>query len=229
MDNIISNFISVGGKYELLVIIFRVVLAVAFGGIIGHERGRHGSQAGLRTHILVCLGAAMTALTGEFVTISLGYTGDPFRIAAQVISGIGFLGAGMIIVKNGNVITGLTTAAGMWATAAIGIALGFGFYSGALIVTLACFFTATFLTKIERKKKNASHIYIELNDLSLSGKITDDVRERLAGDCALELVPPKSSSQGHIGIFVTTSLIDEVATFREYIEKQEGVVFSVIE
>lgn len=229
MDNIINNFISIGGKYELIIIIFRIVLAVLFGGIIGHERGRHGSHAGLRTHILVCLGSAMTALTGEFVINSLGYAGDPFRIAAQVVSGIGFLGAGMIIVKNGNVITGLTTAAGMWATAAIGIALGFGFYSGALLVTLACFCTATFLTRIERRKKNSSHIYVELNDLSVSGKVCDEIREAFGGDCSLELMPPKSATQGHLGIFVVTSNADKIAEFRHELEQNESVAFTVIE
>lgn len=229
MDNAISNFISFDGKYDILVIIFKIVLAVLFGGIIGHERGRHGSHAGLRTHILVCLGSAMTALTGEFVITTLGYAGDPFRIAAQVVSGIGFLGAGMIIVKNGNVITGLTTAAGMWATAAIGIAVGFGFYSGALLVTLACFCTATFLTRIERRKKNASHIYVELSDLKISGKICDDIRECFNGDCSIELLPPKSATAGHLGIYVVTSNTDEFARFRGELEANEGVAFTVIE
>lgn len=229
MDNFINNLLAIDGTNGILLVLFKIVLAVLFGGIIGQERGRHGSHAGLRTHILVCLGSAMTALTGEFVITTLGYAGDPFRIAAQVVSGIGFLGAGMIIVKNGNVITGLTTAAGMWATAAIGIAVGFGFYSGALLVTLACFCTATFLTKIERQKKNASHIYVELSDLKISGKICDDIRERFNGDCSIEILPPKSATAGHLGIFVVTSNTDELARFRDEFEATEGVVFIVIE
>ena len=114
-------------------IILRIILAVLIGGIIGSERGRSGSPAGLRTHILVCLGSAMTALISVYIATKGGFD-DIARIPAQVISGIGFLGAGMIIVKKNNVITGLTTAAGMWATATIGIAIGYGFYLGVLAV-----------------------------------------------------------------------------------------------
>ncbi len=229
MDAFISNLLPIDSDYSILVVILRIVLATAFGGIIGHERGRHGSHAGLRTHILVCLGSAMTAMTGEFVISTLNYAGDPFRIAAQVVSGIGFLGAGMIIIKNSNIITGLTTAAGMWATAAIGIALGFGFYSGALLVTLACVFTARFLTRIERQKKNAVHIYVELSELGLSGRITDSIRELLENDCSLEIVAPKSACEGNLGIYITTSALKDIPNIRAKIEDMQGVVFTVIE
>ena len=93
--------------------VFRIFLAVLLGGIIGLERGHHGRAAGLRTHILVCLGSALTSMMSVYVSQILGNGGDILRIPAQVISGIGFLGAGMIILKNNNVITGLTTAAGV--------------------------------------------------------------------------------------------------------------------
>ena len=96
------------------------------GSLIGSERARHGRAAGMRTHILVCLGACMTSMTSMYVADILGSDGDVFRIPAQVISGIGFLGAGMIILKSNNMITGLTTAAGVWTTATIGVALGYG-------------------------------------------------------------------------------------------------------
>jgi len=139
-------------EFNYATIAIRLVLAVLAGGIIGHERGKHGSAAGLRTHILVCIGSAMSSLTGYYVFHTLGIEGDVLRLSAQVVSGIGFLGAGMIIVKNSNIVTGLTTAAGMWATSAIGIALGFGFYSGAAIATVLCFFTAAFLSVFERQR-----------------------------------------------------------------------------
>ena len=96
----------------ILSTVLRSLAAVIIGGLIGSERARHGRAAGMRTHILVCLGACMTSMTSMFVSDSLGNNGDVFRIPAQVVSGIGFLGAGMIILKNNNVITGLTTAAG---------------------------------------------------------------------------------------------------------------------
>ena len=79
---------------------FRVFLAVLLGGLIGLERGHHGRAAGLRTHILVCLGAAMAALVGLYTVSVLGFSSDPMRVGAQVISGIGFLGVGTIIIRN---------------------------------------------------------------------------------------------------------------------------------
>ena len=115
--------------------ILRCFLAIAAGALIGAERARHGRVAGMRTHILVCLGSALTAMTGVFVSTQSTLGGDPFRISAQVISGIGFLGAGMIILRHDHTITGLT-AAGVWATATIGIAIGYGFYIGAACVTI---------------------------------------------------------------------------------------------
>ena len=92
-------------------VILRLVVAALMGGLIGSERGRHGRPAGLRTHILICIGAAMTSLTSMYLSEMLGFNDDVARISAQVISGIGFLGAGTIMIRNNSVITGLTTAA----------------------------------------------------------------------------------------------------------------------
>lgn len=229
MKDFLSQIIMLNSQIDAFTVFIRILLAVLFGGIIGNERGKHGSQAGLRTHILVCLGATMTSLAGVFSNEVLGYDGDPFRIAAQVVSGIGFLGAGMIIVKNGNSITGLTTAAGMWTTSTIGIALGMGFYSGATILMLACVFTAAFLTRIERKRKNSAHFYIEIDNLSSSGDITDNIRSLLNNDCLIEIIPPKSGMGGHLGLFVITSNIKNSVEFRHRLEQLSGVTFSILE
>ncbi len=113
-------------------IIIRLALAVLLGGLIGVERVRSNHDAGLRTHILVCLGAAGIMVLSEGLTADYG--ADVSRIAAQVVSGIGFLGAGCIIV-NGNRIKGLTTAAGLWATACVGLLTGIGYYFIALLMT----------------------------------------------------------------------------------------------
>ena len=115
----------------------RILLALLIGGCIGSERGRHGRAAGLRTHILVCLGSTMTTLIGLYSTNMLGSVGDPMRIGAQVVSGISFLGVGTIMVRNRSHVTGLTTAAGLWATACIGLGVGAGFYWAALLATIA--------------------------------------------------------------------------------------------
>lgn len=134
------------------------------GSLIGSERARHGRAAGMRTHILVCLGACMTSMTSMYVADILGSDGDVFRIPAQVISGIGFLGAGMIILKSNNMITGLTTAAGVWTTATIGVALGYGYYIGAAVVTVLFLSTIILFARFERKRKSAEVIYVEIDD-----------------------------------------------------------------
>ncbi len=113
-------------------IVARLVLAVLLSGLIGVERVKTNHDAGLRTHILVCLGAAGIMLMSEVMQVQFG--SDVGRIPAQVVSGIGFLGAGCIIVNN-NRIKGLTTAAGLWTTACIGLCCGIGYYFIAIVVT----------------------------------------------------------------------------------------------
>lgn len=113
-------------------IIIRLVLVVLFSGIIGIERATKKHEAGLRTYILVCLGAAIAMLTNQFIFETFN-TGDAGRIAAQVISGIGFLGAGTILITSRNQIKGLTTAACLWACACLGLAIGIGFYTLTII------------------------------------------------------------------------------------------------
>ena len=210
-------------EINLWTIALRVVLAVVFGGIIGIERGRHGSQAGMRTHIFVCLGGMMTALVGVYSANVLGYDGDPLRISAQVVSGIGFLGAGMIIVKSDKMITGLTTAA------IIGIAVGMGFYSGALIAVLASVFTAAFLTRIERKRKKAACFYIEISDLPRMGIITEEIKKMLPDDSHVEIVSPKSGTAGHMGMFVITATLKDAEGFKTAVSSLLGVHFIINE
>ncbi len=224
-----NDIIETLREFNYVTICIRLVLAIIAGGIIGNERGKHGSAAGLRTHILVCVGAAMTALTGYYVYDTLNISGDIMRLAAQVVSGIGFLGAGMIIVKNGNVVTGLTTAAGMWATAAIGIALGYGFYSGAIIATVACVFTAAFLSRLERKRKSTAHIYIEVDLSQNINDTTSTIYNEIDSEALIESVPPKSNVPNTIGLYVTVSNPKSVDEVKAQIDKISGVRFSLVE
>lgn len=216
-------------EFNIYSISLRLILAILAGGIIGNERGKHGSAAGLRTHILVCIGSAMTALTGLYVSSVLNASDDIMRLAAQVVSGIGFLGAGMIIVKNGNVVTGLTTAAGMWATAAIGIALGYGFYGGAVIATIACMFTSAFLSRIERKRKENTHIYIELDVTKKINDVLDKIRNELDSEAIIEAVSPKSNVSNTVGVYVTVSNLRSVEEIKGHIDGIEGIIFWIIE
>lgn len=136
-------------------IIVRIILSTIIGGIIGIERGSKNRPAGLRTHMLVCLGATVVMITNQYVE-QLFNTGDPLRLGAQVISGIGFLGAGSILVTRRNQIKGLTTAAGLWAAACIGLAIGIGFYELAIPGGVTIFLILTVLQKfdaITRQKK----------------------------------------------------------------------------
>ena len=132
-------------------IIGRLIVITVLSGLIGIERERHGRAAGLRTHILVGLGSTLIMLTSMHIfEIYKGVsTADPARIAAQVVSGIGFLGAGTIIRFRAS-IRGLTTAASLWAAAGIGLAVGSGFYLGAYVTTLLVLSALFFLTRLER-------------------------------------------------------------------------------
>ena len=114
--------------------ILRICLAVLCGGVLGIERGKANQAAGMRTYILVCLGAALVMMTGQYMFVEFN-SGDPARLGAQVVSGIGFLGAGSIIVEGHTKVRGLTTAAGLWTAACIGLSIGIGFYLGAIIST----------------------------------------------------------------------------------------------
>ena len=125
-------------ELNIFSIILRVNLAVLCGGILGIERGRANQSAGMRTYILVCLGATIVMLTGEYMFYEFN-SGDPARLGEQVISGIGFLGAGSIIVEGNTKVRGLTTAAGLWAAACIGLVIGVGFYSCGIIATIAVY------------------------------------------------------------------------------------------
>ncbi len=215
--------------FNYATVVLRLILAVIIGGIIGNERGKHGSAAGLRTHILVCIGSAMTSLTSCYVYYTLWLSGDVFRIPAQVISGIGFLGAGIIIIKNSNIVTGLTTAAGMWATAAIGVAVGFGFYSGAFAATVFCVFTAAFLTRLERKRKTTVHVYVEVDLSKDINSVTNAIHNDIDPESVIETVTPKSNVPNTIGMYVMIADPQFADKIKEKIDKIEGVRFSVLE
>ncbi len=215
--------------YQNLVIqtILRALAAVLIGGLIGSERARHGRAAGMRTHVLVCLGACMTSLTSVFVTDYLGHSGDVFRISAQVISGIGFLGVGMIILKSNNVIMGLTTAAGVWATGTIGVALGYGYYIGALVVTILFLVTIILFAKFERRKKSAEIIYIEADNLYKINDILKVLEEAIPEAFTAQIFAPKTNREGNVGInLVLEKHIDfDVTSLCEI----ENIVFAVEE
>lgn len=178
MNYILSSLESLRVVTPLSVAV-RIFVAVIIGGLLGLERGLKNRPAGMRTYMLVCVGSCIIMLTNQYVVQILG--GEPTRLAAQVVSGIGFLGAGTIIVTRRSQIKGLTTAAGLWSSAGVGIALGIGFYEAALVGTLAIFTVMTLLQGMDnhmhRKTKNLE-VYIEISrELSL-GDLLKQLKER---------------------------------------------------
>ena len=174
MDTLIS-IVNNLRDFNTTSVIFRILLATFLSAILGYERGRRGRAAGLRTHILVCLGSVIASMTGLYLAETHPDAGDISRIAAQVISGIGFLGAGTILVKNNSTVTGLTTAACVWAMGTIGVAIGFGFYEAALIGTLIAYLTICLLGGIEQKHIRLSkefNLYVEFLDAT---KLNDTI------------------------------------------------------
>ena len=158
----------------------RMVLAVICGGIIGIEREYKRRPAGFRTHILICLGAAMTTLTSQYLYLVLGQYTDMARLGAQVVAGIGFIGAGTIIVTRRQRVKGLTTAAGLWAAAIIGLALGGGFYEGGLFATVLIMVAELFFSRVEyRMLKNAPEVnlYVEYSDNRTMDVLLQEFRE----------------------------------------------------
>ena len=157
----------------------RIFLAVVIGGLIGLERGMKNRPAGLRTYMLVCVGACVVMLTNQYIFQVAG-TGDPTRMAAQVVSGIGFLGAGTIIVTRRNQIKGLTTAAGLWSAAGVGLALGIGFYEAAFFGSFAIFVVMTLLQKMDNRmhrKTKTVEVYVEISRELTLGDLLTALRE----------------------------------------------------
>lgn len=153
-------------ELNLASIIFRICLAIIIGGTLGFERERKNRPAGFRTYILVCLGSAMVMMTNQYV-YEIYKLGDPVRMGAQVISGIGFLGAGTILVTGRNKIMGITTAACLWTAACSGLAIGIGFYELAIIAGFAIVFIMSGLHGLDRWTRQHSKyldIYIEYNE-----------------------------------------------------------------
>ena len=162
-----------------LAVVLRILIAILAGGLLGMERGMKNRPAGMRTYMLVCVGSCLIMLTNQYVFQVYG-AGDPVRLGAQVISGIGFLGAGTIVVTRRNQIKGLTTAAGLWTAAGIGLALGIGFYEAAVIGSVAIFTVITLLQRMDNnlhRKSRQLEAYIELSEQISLGDFLRTVRD----------------------------------------------------
>lgn len=196
-------------EFNLASVSVRLILTVLLSGVVGIERERHGKAAGLRTHILVCLGASMAAMTGLYIVNTYETAVDITRIAAQVISGIGFLGAGTILVRNKSTVTGLTTAASVWATGALGLAIGYGFYEAAILCAVLMLFIAGQLGNIDRILSRRSHeigVYAEFTDASRLNETLGLIRGSGLYIISMDITPARSHLPDGIGAEMTLKL-----------------------
>ena len=197
----------------------RMLLAVVCGGLIGLEREYKRRPAGFRTHILICLGAAMTTLTSQFLYLNLHYYTDMARLGAQVVAGIGFIGAGAIIVT------------GLWAAAIVGLCLGGGFYEGGIFATALILAAEMFLSKLEYRMldnapevnlymeysnktclDNVLRLFRDLNLKVLNMEITRSTETETHNACALftlrlnkrcrveQLIPKMNATEGVVSV-----------------------------
>ena len=181
LDNFID--LNIGSVYLafLLKTVLRLLLAAALGIFIGEEREHINRPAGVRTHVLVCIGAALVMITSDFVCIK--YDGvmnvDPTRLGAQVISGIGFLGAGTII-KEGFSVKGLTTAASLWAVPCVGIACGTGYYIAAVLAALLIYLMLQYAKKVFLRRSETKYIGLTVSSLDEAAMIAGKLFAKLS-------------------------------------------------
>lgn len=180
-------------------VLIRLLLAVLCGGLVGLERERKHRPAGFRTHILICLGASITTLTSQYLFLVRSQFTDIARLGAQVIAGIGFIGAGTIIVTQHRRVKGLTTAAGLWASAAIGLCIGAGFYEGGLAATVLILTVELVFSKLEyRIMDNARevNILVEYENITVLNQALKYMKEVDLRIISMEVIKADGSPSG---------------------------------
>ena len=185
-----------------LSVFVRLMLSMTLGGVLGVEREQKRRPAGFRTYVIVCLGSTLVMMTNQYAHLYMGAP-DPTRIAAQVVSGIGFLGAGTILVTKNNQVRGLTTAAGLWAAAALGLAVGCGFYSGAIMGFLAILISIKVLHSVDYliyRKSPVVSLYAEVDDIKSVSCLLSYAREHGMALGDLEITKQKQMNGGGICI-----------------------------
>ena len=225
--------------------LLRIGVAALCGGLIGIERGRKRRAAGFRTHMLVCMGASLTMVLGIYLHHMVGselwnlaepssYRIDVSRFGAQVINGIGFIGAGTIIVTSRQQVKGMTTAAGFWASACMGLAIGAGFYSAALVSCAMIIITIIFFSKLEAiilSRSRNINLYIEFESIDDLSKIMEQLKALNVRIFDVELSKPKPTEdmaypraiftlqlqkkQSHMSFMTAVAQVDAVRRIEE--------------
>ncbi len=209
-------------------ICLRICLAAVCGGAIGIEREYKRRPAGFRTHILICLGAAMTTLTSQYLFQVMHYSTDIARLGAQVVAGIGFIGAGTIVVTRRQKVKGLTTAAGLWASAIVGLALGAGFYEGGILTTGLILLAELVFSRLEYWLLSVApevHLYIEYEEKTCLDEILTLLREKNVKILNMELTRSVDGQHNHASamLFVRLNKRIRLQELMEQISKVQGV------
>ena len=190
-----SNFC---GSWSFASLAVRLLCALIIGIVIGFDRALKRRGAGIKTHTLVCMGATLVTMTGQFMWLYTGM-GDIARLSAQVISGVSFLGVGTIMITGRNQVRGLTTAAGLWACACMGIACGVGFVDGAMLTLLLIVFTLKVLTRVDTlitRYSKVCDVYIEFENNNSVSTFMDDMRAHKVRFSDFELSKSKIKGGG---------------------------------
>jgi len=209
-------------------IILRMVCAFLLGGVIGLERSYKNRPAGFRTHILVCIGASIASMTGLYLYLVLKLPADMSRIGGQVITGISFIGAGTIVVTRKRVVKGLTTAAGLWTTGIIGLAIGAGFYEGAIIGTVLTLLIETYFSNIRAKIQHAPEFKVAVSYYQRNN-LDEVLRHCKNENMAITNLQIAGTTESNVPIYsalVTlrpNGELDHLALVKE-IEKMEGII-----
>lgn len=203
MSNFLAQLRFADGFY-MWGAVLRLALAVICGGLIGIEREHKRRPAGFRTHILICLGASLTTLTSQYIYLYLGLYTDLARLGAQVIAGIGFIGAGTIIVTKRRQVKGLTTAAGLWASAIVGLAVGAGFVEAGVIATAMILLAELVLSRFEWYLMSTArdiHLYVEYSRSAALSEISEVLREFNVAVSDLQITKPTDGTGNPCAIF----------------------------
>ncbi len=219
MDSLIPFFDPIRGV-SMTALLVKILLSVFFGGLIGLERGHKHRAAGGRTYMIVCMGAALTMILSQYenqllsanwkeLSEAMGIKTDVSRFGAQVINGIGFLGAGTIILTGRQEIKGLTTAAGLWASACMGLAIGSGFYECAILGFLFILFTTVLLDRVSAWIVSTARnmdLYIEIEKMEDLGTIINAFKEMNIQLFDVDIQREKQSNGVTIGVVISARL-----------------------
>ncbi|MBR7111443.1 MAG: MgtC/SapB family protein [Clostridia bacterium] len=198
------NCIRFADGFHLWGAVLRMFIAMICGGIIGIEREYKRRPAGFRTHILICLGASMTTLTSQYLYLEMQWFTDLARLGAQVIAGMGFIGAGTIIVTKRRQVKGLTTAAGLFVSAIVGLAVGAGYVEAALIATGLILIIELLLSRFEYFIMSTSrniNLYIEYKENQSLIDMTEYLRTHKVSVMDLQITKSGAASQNPCAIF----------------------------